>query len=76
MVTDLTDIQGFAKQNDKIRYFLTVINFYFYFLWYVPFHLEDAKAITNAFYQVLTYLMSRYPRCLQTDKSKMVLNSD
>ena len=46
------------------------------FAWAVPVHSKDAKAITAAFGQVLTFATPRYPKRLQTDKSKEFFNSD
>ena len=43
------DMQGIARQNGGMRYFLTVIDVFFKFAWAIPAHPNDAKAITAAF---------------------------
>ena len=44
----LADMQGIARQKDRIRYFLTVINVFSKFSCAIPFHSKNAKAITAA----------------------------
>ena len=73
---DLADMQGIARQNGGMRYFLTVIDVFSKFAWAVPVHSKDAKAITAAFGQVLTIANPRQPKRLQTDKGKEFINSN
>ena len=73
---DLADMQGIARQNGGMRYFLTVIDVFFKFAWAVPVHSKDAKAITSAFGQMLTTVNPRHSKCLQTDKGKEFFNSN
>ena len=73
---DLADMQGIARQNNGMRYLLTVIEVFSKFAWAVPVHSNDANAITSAFDQVLMAAHPRHPRRLQTDKEKEFFNSD
>ena len=73
---DLADMQGIARQNGGMRYIFTVIDVFSKFVWAIPVHSKDAKAITAAFKQVLTAANPRHPRPLQTDKGKEFFNSD
>ena len=73
---DLADMQGIAKQNGGMRYLLTVIDIFSKFAWAVPVHSKHAKAITVAFWEVITIANPRHPKRLQTDKGKEFLNSN
>ena len=72
----LADLQGIARKNGGMRYFLTVSDVFSKFAWKILVHSKDAKAITAAFVQVLTSANPRHPRRLQTDKGKEFFNSD
>ena len=74
--TDLADMQGIAKKTGGMRNLLTVINVFSKFACIIPVHSKDAKAITTAFWQVLTTANPRHPQRLQTDKGKEFFNSD
>ena len=50
---DLADMQGIAKQNGGMRYLFTVINVFSKFAWAIPVHYKNAKAIAEAFDQLL-----------------------
>ena len=75
---DLADMQGISRQNGKMRYLdhLTVIDVFSKFAWAFPVHCKDAKAIREAFGQILTIVNPRHQRRLQTDKNKEFFNSD
>ena len=73
---DLADMQGIARQNGGMKYLLTVIDVFSTFAWAIPVHSKNAKAITEAFEQVLITAKPRQPRRLQTDKGKKFFNSD
>ena len=73
---DMADMQGVAKQNGGMRYFLTVIDVFSKFAWAIPVYSKDAKAITAAFGQMLTTGNPRHHRRLQTDKGKKLFNSN
>ena len=72
---DLADMQGIARQNGGMRYLVTVIDVFSKFTWAIPVHSKNAKAITEAFDQVLITAKPRQPRRLQTDKGKEFFNS-
>ena len=73
---DLADMQGIARQNGGMRYLLTVIDVFSKFSWAIPVHSKNAKAITEAFDQMLITAKPRQPRRFQTDKGKEFFNSD
>ena len=50
---DLADMQGLARQNDGMRYLLTVIDVFSKFAWVEPVNSKDAPAVTAAFRMVL-----------------------
>ena len=72
---DLADMQGLARQNDGIRYLLTVIDVFSKFAWVEPVKTKDATAVTVAFRMVLEGAAPRRPRRLQTDKGKEFFNA-
>ena len=69
-------MQGIAKQNDEMRYLLTMIDVFSKFTWAIPVHSKDANAITTEFGQVLTTAKPSHPQRLQTDIGKEFFNSD
>ena len=73
---DLTDMQGIARQNGGIRYLLIVIIVFSKFAWAIHVHSKNAKAITEAFDQVLITEQFRQSRRLETDKGNKFFNSD
>ena len=72
---DLADMQGLAKQNDGMRYILTVIDVFSKFAWSEPVRSKDANAVADALTQVLQQARPRLPKRLQTDKGKEFFNS-
>ena len=50
---DLADMQGLARQNEGMRYLLTVIDVFSKFAWVEPVKSKDATAVTAAFRKVL-----------------------
>ena len=67
---DLADMQGIARQNDGMRYILTVIDVFSMFAWAVPVKSKDAGSVADGFSQVLRLASPRKPKRLQTDKGK------
>ena len=61
---DLADMQGIARQNDGIRYLLTVINVFSKFAWVAPVKSKNALAVTTAFRNVFDAAKPRKPRRL------------
>jgi transposase InsO family protein len=77
--SELIDVQGLAKQNDGVKYLLTVIDVFLKFLRIVPLKSKTGKDVTLAFQSILRdprYLkpLRRRPLLLRTDKGKEFLN--
>lgn len=72
---DLADMQGIARQNDGMRYILTVIDVFSKFAWAVPVKSKDAGSVADGFSKVLGQASPRKPKRLQTDKGKEFFNS-
>ena len=67
---DLADMQGLARQNDGMRYLLTVINVFSKFAWVEPVKIKDAPAVTASYWKVLNGAALHCLRRPQTDKGK------
>ena len=65
-----------ALQYSGTNYFLTVNDGFSKFPSVTHVHVTDVKAITAAFYKMLTTENPRHYRRLQTDKGKKFFNSD
>ena len=50
---DLIDMQAFWKDNNGIKYLLTVIDIFSKFVWIVPLKRKTGKEVTNAFSRIL-----------------------
>jgi len=72
---DLADMQGIARQNQGMRYLLTVIDVFSKFAWVAPVKSKDGKSVSEAFAKILFDAAPRKPRRLQTDKGKEFFNS-
>ena len=72
---DLADMQSISRQNNGMRYMLTVIDVFSKFAWVAPVKSKDATTITSAFKDVLNQAAPRKPKRLQTDKGKEFFNS-
>ena len=68
-------MQGLARQNDGMRYLLTVIDVFSKFAWVEQVKTKQAPVVTDAFRKVLEVAATRRPRRLQTDKSKEFFNA-
>ena len=64
--SDVADMQGLARQNECMRYLLTVIDVFSKFAWVEPVKSKDATAVTAAFCKVLEVAAPRRPPRLQT----------
>ena len=51
---DLMDMQAFTKNNNGIKYLLTVIDIFSKFLWIVPLKLITGQEVASAFLSILT----------------------
>ena len=72
---DLADMQGVARQNNGMRYLLTVIDVFSKFAWVVRVKSKDGAAVSTAYREVLEGAAPRHPRRLQTDKGKEFFNT-
>jgi len=72
---DLADMQGISRQNDGMRYILTVIDVFSKLAWAVPVKSKDAGSVADGLTQVLLQASPRKPKRLQTDKGKEFFNS-
>ena len=50
---DLIDMQAFSKDNNKIKYVLTVIDIFSKFVWIVPLKRKTGQVVANAFSSIL-----------------------
>ena len=50
---DLKDMQAFSRDNNGIKYLLTVINIFSKFVWIVPLKRKTGQAVANAFSKIL-----------------------
>ena len=64
-------MQAFAKDNDNVKYLLTVIDVFSKYAWVLPLKSKTGSALTEAF---STILNDRHPAHLQIDKGTEFLN--
>ena len=50
---DLIDMQAFSKNNNRIKYLLTVIDIFSKFVWIVPLKRKTGQEVANAFSRIL-----------------------
>ncbi len=70
--SDLCDMQNVAKQNDGIKFLLTIIDLFSKYAWVCPLKSKSGDVVAAAFRLVLS--KGRVPEKLQTDKGKEFLN--
>ena len=46
---DLIDMQAFSKDNNGIKYLLTVIDIFYKFVWIVPLKRKTRQEVANTF---------------------------
>ena len=51
--TDLIEMQAFSKDNNGIKYLLTVIDIFSKFVWIVPLKRKTGQEVANAFSMIL-----------------------
>ena len=71
---DLTDMQGVARQNDGMRYILTVIDVISKYAWSQPVRSKDTETVADLFCRVLHEAAPHKPKRVQTDKGKEFFN--
>ena len=70
---DLIDMQAFSKDNNEIKYLLTVINIFYKFVWIVPLKRITEQEVANAFSRILK---KRKPIKMWVDKGRKVYDKD
>ena len=50
---DLIDMQAFSKDNNEIKYLLTVIDIFSKFVWIIPLKRKTGQEVVNAFLKIL-----------------------
>ena len=50
---DLIDMQAFIKDNNGIKYLLTVIDIFSKFVWIIPLKRKTGQEVENAFSMIL-----------------------
>ena len=53
IAADLMDMQAFSKDNNGIKYLLTVIDIFSKFVWIVPLKWKTGQEVANAFFEDL-----------------------
>ena len=71
--TDLIDIQAFSKDDNGLKYLLTVIDIFSKFVCIVPIKRKTGKKIANAFSRTLK---ERIPSKMWVDKGREFYNKD
>ena len=70
---DLIDMQAFSKENNGIKYLLTVIDIFSKFVWIIPLKLKTGLEVANAFSRILK---ERRPSKMWVDKGGEFYNKD
>ena len=70
---DLIDMQAFSKDNNGIKYLLTVIDIFSKFVWIVPLKQKTGQEVANAFSRILK---ERRPSKMLVDKDREFYNKD
>ena len=70
---DLIDMQAFSKDNNGIKYLLTVNDIFSKFVWIVPLKRKTAREVANALSRILK---ERRPRKMWVDKCREFYNKD
>ena len=50
---DLIDLQAFSKDNNGLKYLLTVIDIFSKFVWFVPLKRKTGQEVANGFSRIL-----------------------
>ena len=53
LAADLIDMQAFSKDNNWIKYLLTVIDIFSKFVWIIPLKQKTGQEVANAFSRIL-----------------------
>ena len=66
-------MQVFSKDNNRMKYLLTVIDMFSQFVWIVPLKRKAGQEVTNAFPRILK---ERRPSKMWVDKGRECYNKD
>ena len=70
---DLIDMQAFSKDNNRIKYLLTVIDIFSKFVWIVPLKRKTGQEVSNVFSMILN---ERRPSKTWVDRGREFYNKD
>ena len=70
---DLIDMQAFSKDNNGIKYLLTVIDIFSKFVWIVPLKQKTGQEVANAFSRILK---ERNASKMWVDRGREFYNKD
>ena len=70
---DLIDMQAFSKDNNGIKYLLTVIDILSKFVWIIPLKRQTGQDVANAFSRILK---EQRPSKMLVDKGREFYNKD
>ena len=72
-VADLIDMKAFSKDNNGIKYLLTVIDIFSKFVWIVPLKRKTGQEVANTFSRILK---ERRPSKTWVDRGREFNNKD
>ena len=70
---DVIDMQAFSKNNNEIKYLLTVIDIFSKFVWIIPLKRKTGQEVANAFWRILK---ERRPSKMWVEKGREFYNKD
>ena len=70
---DLIDMPAFSKDNNGIKYWLTVIDIFSKFVWIVPLKRKTGQEVPNEFSMILK---ERRPSKTEVDRGRECYNKD
>ena len=70
---DLIDMQAYSKDNNGIKYLLTVIDIFSSFVWIVPLKRKTEQKVSNLFSRILK---ERRPSKTWVDRGRKFYNKD
>ena len=71
--TDLLDLQAFSKDNDGIKYLLTVIDIFSKFVWVIPLKRKTVQEVASTFSRILK---ERKPSKIRVNEGREFYNKD
>ena len=68
---DLIDMQAFSKDNNEIKYLLTVVDVFSKFIWIVPLKRKTGQEVADAFSRILKE--QSHVRCGSTEVRNFII---